>query len=321
MTDRSCAHAALTIVVITYNSAQEIDALLNSLPAAACDLDTQIIVVDNASTDDTLDRVQRHTSVTLISAGGNTGYSAAINIARSHARPSTPFAVLNPDMVVAPGALTRLVDELRQHPTVGVAIPRLLHSDESLVRHLRREPTTLAAFGDAIFGSRWPSRPRALSEQLLKDSDYDADHDVDWAGAALWVISPECAAAVGEWDTSYFLFSEETDYAFRARQEGFRIRFVASATATHDGSGSGLPPELLALQSVNRVRYVNKVRHHSASAYRAAVTLRHLLRSARHAHRLAVRFLLHPQTWSQLPQGDPPAAQLICSPHPQGLLP
>lgn len=308
MTRRHDPFTALTIGIVTYNSADHIDELLQSIPAAARGLSTRIVVVDNASTDDTIERVLRHSDVLLVAAGGNTGYSGGINIARRYALPGVPFAVLNPDLVLTPGTLTRLVEELESDDTIGVAVPRLSGTDGVLFRHLHREPSGSGALGEAIFGSRLAARPRRLTEVLHRDSDYTQDHDVDWAGAALWVISPDCNAAVGEWDAGrYFLFSEETDYAFRARKAGFRIRYVASARAIHEGGGSGTSPILVALLSVNRIRHVEKTRGRSgARLFRISVVIQHLLRAHRPESRLTLRFLLSRKSWPKLPTGDPP---------------
>jgi N-acetylglucosaminyl-diphospho-decaprenol L-rhamnosyltransferase len=313
MTRRSHRFTALTIAVVTYNSADHIDALLDSIPAATVGLTTRIVVVDNASTDGTIERVRGHRDVLLIAAGGNTGYSGGINVARRYAIPGAPFAVLNPDLVVAPDTLSRLVEELESDDTIGVAVPRLSQLDGVLFRHLRREPTGAGALGEALFGSRWARRPRWLTEIDHRDDDYVNDHDVDWAGAALWVISPECNSAVGEWDAGrYFLFSEETDYAFRARKAGFRIRYVADARAVHEGGGSGTSSILVALLSVNRIRHVENTRgFFGARLFRAAVVIQHLLRVGRRESRLTLRFLLSRRLWPQLPKGDPPAPHTL----------
>ncbi|QDP94590.1 glycosyltransferase family 2 protein [Microlunatus elymi] len=306
---------AITIAIITYNSADHIEKLIDGIPAAAAGLDTRIIVVDNSSSDDTIERVRRHPDVLLISAGGNTGYSGGINIAREQAIDGAPVAVLNPDLILKPGTLSRLVTELESSETIGIAVPQLTKPDGAIFRHLRREPTPAGALGEALFGAHWSARPRSLVEILQRDTDYVADHDVDWAGAALWVISPECDRAVGAWDAErYFLFSEETDYAYRARRLGFRVRYVSAAQAVHEGSGSGTATILLALLSVNRIRHIERTRTRwVALRFRAAVVVQHLLRAHREENRLTLKYLLSRRSWDRLPHGDPPAPRVLSS--------
>jgi GT2 family glycosyltransferase len=213
--------------------------------------------------------------------------------------------VLNPDLVLAAGALTRLVGSLDADPGVGIAVPRLLNGDGSLYHHLRDEPTILAALGDAVCGDRWPGRPRRLSEVRRRDADYESGRDVAWAGGAMWVVSAACDAAVGAWNSErYFLYSEETDYASRARDRALRVRYVPEAAAVHHGGGSGSSPELVALMTVNRVRYYEE-RHgrFATGLLRGVLALQHLLRLHQSESRCALGFVLRRSAWSRLPSG------------------
>ncbi|MCZ7627704.1 MAG: glycosyltransferase [Microthrixaceae bacterium] len=75
---------------------------------------------------------------------------------------------------------------------------------------------------------------------MTNTRDYARERDADWATGAAMLISAECLAAVGPWDESFFLYSEETDYCLRARDRGFKLRYSPKATATHIG-GSRTP--------------------------------------------------------------------------------
>ena len=135
----------------------------------------------------------------------------------------------------------------------------LLGDDGSLYMSMRREPSALRALGEAIFGGRLPMRPGWLSETIRDSTEYDRPRDVDWAGGAAMLISDACNDDVGEWDDSrFFLYSEEVDYAARARRSGYRVRYVPSACAFHEGGGSGRSSGLQALMAVNRIRYYDK---------------------------------------------------------------
>jgi hypothetical protein len=105
------------------------------------------------------------------------------------------------------------------------------------------------------------------------------------------LISAPCDRAVGRWDERFFLYSEETDYGARARAAGFRVEYMPTARARHRGGGSGQSSALLALNAVNRVRYMEK-RRRLPRAYRAAVILHELLRCGDSGHRTALRFVL-----------------------------
>jgi GT2 family glycosyltransferase len=94
---------------------------------------------------------------------------------------------------------------------------------------------------------------------------YSADTRFDWATGAVTLFSAECAAALGGWDESFFLYSEETDFALRAADHGYAIRFVPDAVATHLGGESKQRPEFWAHTVANRVRLYG-MRHRRPAA-------------------------------------------------------
>jgi GT2 family glycosyltransferase len=295
------------VAIITYNNADSIAAMVDSIrPNSSA---RRILVVDNASSDDTVAIAGAMAGVTVIETGANLGYSGAINVARRFLGKDDALAVLNPDLVLASGALDTLRRALVE-PGVGIAVPLLRDPDGSVYPHLRREPSIVGSLGDALFGAHWPNRPRVASDTLRRDSDYRSTRDVGWAGGAALLISAECSASVGDWDSDrYFLYSEETDYARRARDAGYLVRFVPTAEATHVGGGSGQSAGLLALMGVNRVRYFESYHSSAASAvFRSVVLLHHLLRSADPRHRFAARVVASRASWSTLPPAPAPAS-------------
>lgn len=293
------------IVVVSYNSVRHISKLLDSLPDATTGLRVRCVVVDNNSRDETVMTLQYRDDVTVVEAGGNLGYAGAINVGRAVLGPCASMLILNPDLVLEPGAVVELYRALAQ-AGVGVAVPMLLNQSGELYPSIRREPTVGRAIGDAVFGAHWGGRPSWLSETIRTPDRYQAPCDVDWAGGAALLVSAACDAAVGKWDEDrFFLYSEETDFATRARRAGFRIRYVPTARAYHEGGGSGRSPALLALMAVNRVRYFEK--YHSrfaATLFRAVISVHYALRSRNPDHRMVLRTLLKRALWPTLPSGD-----------------
>lgn len=293
------------VVVVTYNSAQHIERLLDSLPDAAFGLKTRCVVVDNNSSDETMPIVRSRDDVVAIEAGRNLGYAGAINLGRAHIGSCSSVLILNPDLVLEPQAIVRLYQALDQ-PGVGVAVPMLLTEEGSLYLSTRREPSVTRAFGEALFGAHWPSRPGWLSETIRDRVVYERPRDVAWAGGAALLISAPCHDAVGDWDDGrFFLYSEETDFAARARRCGYRVRYVPDARARHEDGGSGRSPELGALMAVNRIRYYEKYhRRPATSLFRALVILHSLLRSADPVQRVALTTLIQRDRWHDLPGGQ-----------------
>ncbi|ACZ31707.1 glycosyl transferase family 2 [Xylanimonas cellulosilytica DSM 15894] len=300
---RDDASSHVAAIIVSYNSADHLPGLLASLEAST--VGVRVIVVDNGSADGSVAVAAADPRVIAVATGANLGYSGGINVGRRIVRDDEAVAILNPDLVVADDMLEHLLAATAD-PAVGIASPMLLDADGNRFNHLRREPGVLNTLGDSVFGNRWPGRPTALAETMRRDSEYDGTRDVAWAGGAAMVISSACNAAVGEWDhDTYFLYSEETDYARRARDLGYAVRYVPTARATHVGSGSGQPAELVALLSVNRVRYYARLHGRvRAALFRAALAVQHLLRPHDHRHRVALRHIVDRSSWDRLPAGD-----------------
>jgi dTDP-4-amino-4,6-dideoxygalactose transaminase/GT2 family glycosyltransferase len=303
------------IIIVSYNSGRHIDKLLDSLPAATRGLRTRCLVVDNDSDDDTSSIVRSRDHVLVTEAGRNLGYAGAINLGRSLIGPCSSLLILNPDLVLEPGAVVRLYRAL-DRPGAGVTVPTLLDREGGLYPSLRREPSLTRALGDALFGSRWPRRPGWLSDTIRDPAAYQRPGEVAWAGGAALLISAPCHDAVGDWDDGrFFLYSEETDFAARARRCGYRIRYVPAARARHEGGGSGRSPALGALMAVNRIRYYEKYHRRPATClFRALVALHHLGRFARPDHRVALRAVIQRSRWPALPGGDAIGAASIPTP-------
>ena len=291
-------HADCAVVIVTYNSAACIGELLRSLSRAAPGLRLRTVVVDNGSSDETVRVVRTTRGVTLIEAKANLGYAGGINVGRSFAGSYSALLVLNPDVVLQEGSVTRMYAALSD-PAVGIVVPALIDPRGRRLLSLRREPTLPRAIGDGLFGGRVGWRPGWLSEIVREENSYRIPHVVDWAAGAVLLISASCDRAVGSWDERFFLYSEETDYAHRARAAGFRVQYLPSARAWHREGASGASARLVALMAVNRVRYVEKHRH-SPSAYRVAVALHELLRVGDSDHRTALRVVLNKRAWPAL---------------------
>jgi GT2 family glycosyltransferase len=292
----SDSHVDCAIVIVTYNSARDIIPVLDSLPAAAQGLALRIVVVDNGSSDATVDLVRGDARVTCVTTGANLGYAGGINIGRREAGEFSALLVLNPDVVLDRGAIREMVCALHD-PSVGIVAPRLFDRDGQWFPSLRRFPTLARAIGDGLLGSRLSRRPGRLSEMIWHKEAYSQPHPVDWATGAALLISAACDRAIGPWDERFFLYSEETDYALRAREAGFRMEYVPTARVFHHGGGSGRSAALVALMAISRVRYIDK-HGRWPMAYRAALIVAELLRCGDPGHRTALKVLLRRSRWA-----------------------
>lgn len=279
---------AVGVVVVTYNSSEVVGDLLRSLPAALGELSAQVVIVDNGSVDTTVS-VARAAGCQVVEST-NEGYAAGINRGVRELGAGLPVLVLNPDVVLEPLAVPALLQRLAE-PHVGVVAPRILDGEGVLTPSLRREPTLLRAMGLGFTG--W----EALSEDMTDPRTYSRPAVAAWATGAVLLVRRECHEALGGWDESYFLFSEETDFSLRARDAGWVTVYEPTATAHHTGSHSGWNDRLYAMQILNRVRlYGRRHRLGAAWAFFALAVLREaqLALRGRQEARAALLALLSP---------------------------
>ena len=301
----------VTVVVVTWNSTSHLPSLAESLPAGLAGVPNwRLVVVDNDSSDGSpaLAR-QLWPHARLIPMGRNAGYAAAINAA-TRTLPATEVVVaMNPDLRLDPGCVRSLLDALAD-AGVGIAVPRLLDPDGRTAPSIRRDPSVPRVWAEALLGGRLSSR-RSLSETVREPGAYTTAHDVDWASGAMMAIAPACRSAVGEWDESFFLYSEEVDYCRRARQAGFAVRFVPSSTAMHVSGSYGTDVALWRLLVRNRA--VDYRRAHgplASAAFQLGLAAGQLLRApGSAAHRAGVGAALTRRDPRDMQPPDPVVAE------------
>ena len=222
----------LDVLVVTYNSAATIVPCLESVARGGAD--ARIVVVDNASTDDTAARVrERFADVHLIVNPRNEGFGRACN--RAWAESCAPFALLlNPDTLLQPGATRALVDFARAHPRAMLVGPRTLNEDGSLQHSCFRFPNlTMVATGffdlldlDSTLNGRY------------RIEEYDRPHQVDHLLGACLLIRREPIGRLAPLDERFFMYFEETDLCYRSRLAGWENWYTPSAVVTHLGAYS-----------------------------------------------------------------------------------
>lgn len=294
----------VVVVVVTFNSRDVLPGLIETLPAGLAGLEWQLVVVDNASGDESAELAASLVpGCTVVDMGRNAGYAAGLNAGVAAAPPHRAVLVLNPDVRLEHGCVAALLAAV-ERPGVGIAVPRLVDGHGDLHFSLRREPTVLRALGDAALGARRASRWSALGELVTDPGAYADGHTADWAEGSTQLISAACWQACGPWDESFFLYSEETEFGLRARDRGFATWFVPTARATHLQGDSTTSPRLWALLVTNRVRLHWRRRGPLAGlAFWLVVTLREASRAAlgRGTSIAALTALLSPMQWRSHP--------------------
>jgi len=223
----------LAVVIIHYNSSADLDKCLASLAACAPAVEHRVVVVDNASVDKGLDEVHRnHPDCLWIFNKENVGYARGCN--RGMAQVDAEYyLILNPDIVVQPGALDRLLDFADAHPRAGVVGPQLLNTDGSIQNSCRRFYTLKTLLlRRTILGRIFPDS-RTVHLHLMDDFDHQTSRPVDWILGGCMLARRSAMERTGPMDERFFLYFEDVDWCYRMWQAGFEVQYTPDARFVH----------------------------------------------------------------------------------------
>jgi hypothetical protein len=221
----------LSIIIVSWNVRRDLEVCLRSLRDNS-DCPHEVIVVDNASADDTVQMLQGYPEARLIGNADNRGFAAANNQGLAVARGAW-LLLLNPDTIVPPGALRALLDFAHAHPEAGVIGPRLLNSDGSLQYSCRQFPTIRAAMFRHTFLGRLFPHTQSMCDYLMCDWPHDQPREVDWLSGACMVINRRAYEQVGGLDEGFYWGSEDVDYCTRMHQAGWQVLYTPQPAITH----------------------------------------------------------------------------------------
>ncbi len=193
----------------------------------------EIIIVDNASTDGTVEMLRAEfPNVCVIANSQNAGFTRANNQALAIAQGRYVF-LLNPDTELRPGAVPALIEHMETHPQVGMIGPRLFYGDGAPQSSRRRFPTLATAFCESTRLQQWFPRNPILARYYMLDTSDEATQAVDWINGSAMFLRRQVYDQVGGMDEAFFMYSEELDWCYRIRQAGWEIMYLPSAQVTH----------------------------------------------------------------------------------------
>ena len=264
----------LTIVIVSWNVRDLLRRCLSSIlgigdwrldmESPISPIQTEIIVVDNASTDGSPEMVRAEfPGVRLVVDAENRGFTAANNqgLALSQGR---FLLLLNPDTEVGGDALATMVHYMIDHADVGALGPQLRYPDGSLQSSRRRFPTLATALIESTVLQQWWAKNRVLDSYYMADTADDAIQPVDWVVGACFLVRREVYDQVGGLDEGFFMYSEELDWCRRIKDAGWAVVYLPTATVIHhEGKSSEqvVPARHIYFQS-SKVRYFRK--HHGS---------------------------------------------------------
>ncbi len=243
------------VVVVAYNSRVVLRDAVNPLVGNA---DLNVIVVDNASRDDSLAAV-RDLPIESIRLNQNGGFAHGCNHGWRAGR--APYVLfLNPDGRIESAEIKKLVDLLARDDRAGVVAPLIRRDDGTIDFSLRRFPRLRSTYAQAVFLQRIFPR-REWSDEVIRDPHaYRRRAEVDWVSGACMLVKRAVLDEVSGWDERFFLYCEDIDLCKQVHDAGFDVLFEPSAVAVHVGGSSESRAALLPTLAESRIRYARKHR-------------------------------------------------------------
>jgi GT2 family glycosyltransferase len=253
----------LSIIIVSFNARVDLERCLGSLREHSPDTAHEVIVVDNGSTDGSVEAARRAADVQVIAIGSNRGFAAANN-AGIRASTGEYLLLLNSDTIVPAGSIDRLLAALERHPEAAAAGPRLVDA------HGRAE----LSFGRMIGPitewrqqrlirrhSRSDAAAVALIDRMTREEQFP-----DWVSGACLLVRRGDAEAVGLLDERFFMYTEDVDFCAELRARGRRILFTPEAEIVHlrGRSAASAPAATRAAYRRSHLAFYEK--HHPAVA-------------------------------------------------------
>lgn len=231
----------LSICIVSWNTQELLRQCLRSTCIATRGVDYEVLVVDNASGDGSQDMVRREfPAARLFVNEVNTGFAVGSNLAVENSI-GRNILLLNSDTLVMPGTLEAMTRFLDEHPETGVIGCRLIFPDGTPQVSYRKFPSLTREYLRSILLAKAYHRIaplRSVLEPLVHGQGPNDRRSVDWVSGACLMTRKEVFDQIGMLDERFFMFCEEIDWCYRARQAGWDIQYIPDVSVIHYGGES-----------------------------------------------------------------------------------
>jgi N-acetylglucosaminyl-diphospho-decaprenol L-rhamnosyltransferase len=249
--------ADLDVIVVSFNSASYLAPCLRSIYAHAGDVELDVVVVDNDSTDGSPELVEAQFPQARVLRNENLGFAHGNN--RGFEVTGSPYVLfVNPDVEIRAGTFADLLVEVAARPRLGLMGCRQLTEDGDVYPTIRRFPTPSRSLFEALGSGRFPIRASWMGERELDLAVYERESPCDWVSGSFMLARRQAVEDAGLMDERFFLFSEETDLCMAMKEAGWEVRYLPEMTIFHDFGKNGLSPRLSAQEAYARRQYLFK---------------------------------------------------------------
>jgi GT2 family glycosyltransferase len=251
----------VSIIIVSYNTRDFLKKCLHSLRDISSDLLAEIIVVDNCSSDGSVEMVENEfPEAELVRNQSNLGYAKAVNQGMRRSR-GRYFLILNPDIEAGADAIRSLWEFMEANPEAGISGAKLLYPDGALQMSCRTFYTLpIVVMRRTFLGKIFPNS-RVVRDHLMLDWGHDSERHVDWVIGACMMVRRDAYEGVGGMDERFFLYLEDVDWCYRMKQHGWKVYYVPSGVMKHDyrrESARLLPDRKLIAHLLSTFRFYDK---------------------------------------------------------------
>jgi hypothetical protein len=259
----------ISVIIVSWNVRDLLQRAVASLlaDATASHLAVEIIVVDNASRDSTVEMLRANfPHVRVLANTENSGFTRGNNQGLEIAGDARYLFLLNPDTEIFPGALRAMLDfmDAPENARVGILGPQLVYADGSVQSSRRRFPTFATALFESTKLEQWFPNNSRITDYRLRNTADSQTQDVDWVVGAALFARRQVYEQIGGLDERFFMYSEELDWCRRAKDAGWRVIYFPNARVLHHEAKSS--EQVRAQRDIyfhsSKVRYFKK--HHGA---------------------------------------------------------
>ena len=224
----------LSIIIVNYNVKDFLQSLLLSLNQALKNISHEIIIIDNASTDGSVELIRNNFSqVTLIDNKKNLGFSKANNLGLKISK-GKYLLLINPDTLVSEDTLTGMIKFFDSHTEVGLAGCKILNPDGTLQLACRRSfPGPWTSFCKVTGLSTLFPKSKIFASYNLTYLDENKSCEVDAVSGSFMMFTRKVYEEIGGLDEEYFMYGEDLEYCYRIQKAGYKIYYVASTQIIH----------------------------------------------------------------------------------------
>lgn len=228
----------VSIIIVNYNTRDLLQRCLRSVYAETKEISFEVFVVDNNSQDGSGEMLGvDFPHVTTILNIENKGFSAANNQALTEAKGQFVL-LLNSDTKILDGTIQKMYRFMKDNPGIGISGCKLLNEDGTLQQSCGNFPSMRNLFAESLFLNHFFPKLSATEGYFLRLNSLSKEMDVDVIKGAFMMIRSTVMKSIGFLDESFFMYTEETDFCYRAKKAGFRVVYSPNAEVVHYEGGS-----------------------------------------------------------------------------------